>query len=55
MLELAQSFTAFYRDCRVLGAEPYELESLRLALSEAARMTIGRCLDLLGVTAPVHM
>ena len=55
VLELAQSFTAFYRDCRVLGAEPYELESLRLALSEAARMTIGRCLDLLGVTAPVHM
>ena len=55
VLELAQSFTAFYRDCRVLGAEPQELESLRLALSEAARMTIARSLDLLGITAPEHM
>ncbi len=25
-LELAQGFTAFYRDCRVLGAEPAEVE-----------------------------
>ena len=32
VLELAQGFTAFYRDCHVLGAEPRELESLRLAL-----------------------
>src|SRR5271169_4666912 len=46
VLELAQGFTAFYRDCRVLGAEPHELESLRIALSEAARMTIANCLGL---------
>src|SRR3982074_2835380 len=26
-LELAQAFSAFYRDCQVVGAEPYELES----------------------------
>ena len=31
-LELAQAFTAFYRDCRVVGAEPRTLESFRLAL-----------------------
>ena len=30
-LELAQDFTAFYRDCRVVGAEPEALESFRLA------------------------
>jgi arginyl-tRNA synthetase len=55
VLELAQGFTAFYRDCHVLGAEPRELESLRLALSEATRATIARCLDLLGVSAPEQM
>jgi len=55
VLELAQGFTAFYRDCRVLRAEPYELESLRIALSEAARTTIARCLGLLGVSAPEQM
>ncbi|HTQ69369.1 MAG TPA: arginine--tRNA ligase [Solirubrobacteraceae bacterium] len=55
VLELAQGFTAFYRDCRVLGAEPYALESLRIALSEATRVTIARCLGLLGVSAPQEM
>ncbi|MFZ1155582.1 MAG: arginine--tRNA ligase, partial [Solirubrobacteraceae bacterium] len=30
-LELAQQFTAFYRDCRVLGAESQAIESQRLA------------------------
>ena len=35
-LELAQEFTAFYRDCRVVGAEPREVESFRLALSVAS-------------------
>ena len=55
MLELAQGFTAFYRDCRVLGAEPHEVESLRIALSEAARITIANCLGLLGVSAPQEM
>ena len=28
-LELAQDFTAFYRDCQVVGAEPPELEDVR--------------------------
>ncbi len=54
-LELAQGFTAFYRDCRVLGAEPTEVESERLALCVASRDTIARCLDLLGVSAPREM
>src|SRR6478752_6680212 len=51
-LELAQGFTAFYRDCRVLGAEPDTLESRRLALCVASRRAIARCLHLLGVNAP---
>ncbi len=54
-LELAQVFTAFYRDCRVLGAEPATAESLRIALCVASAGTIARCLDVLGVTAPEHM
>jgi arginyl-tRNA synthetase len=54
-LELAQGFTAFYRDCRVVGAEPEALESQRIALCVASRSAIARCLDLLGVSAPAHM
>lgn len=54
-LELAQDFTAFYRDCHVLGVQPRETESLRLALALAARRTIARALDLLGVGAPEQM
>jgi len=54
-LELAQDFTAFYRDCHVLGVEPVGTESLRLALSLAARDTIARSLELLGVSAPTSM
>jgi arginyl-tRNA synthetase len=55
VLELSQSFTAFYRDCRVVGAEPEATESLRLALSLASKRTVARCLDLLGVRAPEEM
>jgi arginyl-tRNA synthetase len=54
-LELAQEFTAFYRDCRVVGAEPPAVESFRLALSVAAQRVIARSLALLGVTAPESM
>jgi arginyl-tRNA synthetase len=54
-LELAQDFTAFYRDCRVVGAEPQTLESFRVALSVAAQRTIAIGLGLLGVSAPESM
>jgi len=54
-LELAQGFTAFYRDCRVVGAEPHSVESLRIALCVASGRTIASCLDLLGVGAPEEM
>jgi len=54
-LELAQTFTAFYRDCHVVGAEGAGTESFRLALSAAAKRTIARSLNLLGVSAPDKM
>jgi arginyl-tRNA synthetase len=54
-LALAQTFTAFYRDCHVVGAEPLEVESFRIALCVASGATIARCLDLLGVSAPAKM
>jgi arginyl-tRNA synthetase len=54
-LELAQQFTAFYRDCRVLGAESPAIESQRLALCVASGQTIASALDLLGVRAPMAM
>jgi arginyl-tRNA synthetase len=54
-LELAQEFTAFYRDCKVVGAEPATVESFRIALSQAARQTIKLALHLLGVGAPDSM
>jgi arginyl-tRNA synthetase len=54
-LELAQAFTAFYRDCKVVGAEPESVESLRVALSQASRQVIALALWLLGVSAPDSM
>ena len=41
-LELAQSFTAFYRDCKVVGVEPETVESFRVALSQSARQVIAQ-------------
>ncbi|MEA2246412.1 MAG: arginyl-tRNA synthetase [Solirubrobacteraceae bacterium] len=54
-LDLAQAFTAFYRDCQVVGAEPQDAEDFRLRLSVVSRSTIARALDLLGVGAPEQM
>ena len=54
-LELAQEFTAFYRDCRVVGATPATVESFRIALSVASQRVIALSLGLLGVSAPASM
>jgi arginyl-tRNA synthetase len=54
-IELAREFTAFYRDCRVVGARPEALESFRVALSVATQRTIALSLGLLGVSAPESM
>ncbi len=53
--EVASDFHAFYRDCRVVGAESPELENLRIALCVACKGVIARSLDLLGVEAPEQM
>jgi arginyl-tRNA synthetase len=54
-LELAQVFTAFYRDCQVVGVEPEALEDWRLRLCVVTQRTIAQALDLLGVEAPDEM
>jgi len=56
-LEVAQLFSAFYRDCRVLPDEPAEipLSRARLALTGAARQVLANALGLLGISAPESM
>ena len=55
----AADFHAFYRDCKVIGAEddgaPPGTEAARLALCVATKRVIARTLDLLGVSAPERM
>jgi arginyl-tRNA synthetase len=51
-LELARAFSAFYRDCQVVGGED---ESFRIALSVQTKRVIARALELLGVEAPDAM
>jgi arginyl-tRNA synthetase len=50
--ELAQQFSAFYRDCKVVGTPE---EPFRLALSVQTQRVIAQSLELLGVTAPEEM
>jgi arginyl-tRNA synthetase len=50
--ELAQQFSAFYRDCKVVGTAE---EPFRLALSVQTQRVIAQSLELLGVTAPEEM
>jgi arginyl-tRNA synthetase len=58
-LALSQTFTAFYRDCQVVGLDDdaggADVESVRIALSVASARVISRCLGLLGVSAPERM
>jgi arginyl-tRNA synthetase len=54
--ETAQEFSAFYRDCRVVGAaEEGGDEDVRLVISVLAKDVLARSLDLLGVEAPESM
>jgi arginyl-tRNA synthetase len=54
-LALAQEFTGFYEQCRVVGSTPAELESFRIAVSSATQGVIALALGLLGVSAPRSM
>jgi arginyl-tRNA synthetase len=57
LLDVAQLFSAFYRDCRVLPDEPAEipLSQARLALTDATRQVLANALGLLGISAPEAM
>jgi arginyl-tRNA synthetase len=50
--QLAQDFSAFYRDCKVVGTPE---EPFRLALCLQTKDVIARSLDILGVSAPDEM
>ena len=55
--DLASTFHAFYRDCRVVSSDPAEadLTKARLRLAEAAKLVLARTLKLMGVGAPEKM
>jgi arginyl-tRNA synthetase len=54
--ETAQDFSAFYRDCRVVGAEEEGGdEDVRIAIAVMAKRVLAQALDLLGVEAPEQM
>ena len=56
-LEVAQLFSQFYRDCRVLTDEPAEvpISRARLALTDAVRQVLANVLGLMGILAPESM
>ena len=53
--ELATAFHAFYRDARVVDPDEPERSAKRLALVQAAQVSIARSLALLGISAPEAM
>ena len=53
--ELATAFHAFYRDARVVDADEPDRSAKRLALVDAARITLANALGLLGISAPDSM
>ena len=53
--ELATAFHAFYRDARVVDPADPERSAKRMALVEAARITLANALGLLGIAAPEAM
>jgi arginyl-tRNA synthetase len=52
---VAADFHAFYRDCKVVGAEGEGVERSRLALCMVTKRTIASALELLGISAPERM
>ena len=54
-LELARTFSGFYRDCRVVDAQNQALSQARLLLCRAAQIGLQKTLALIGVAAPATM
>ncbi len=53
--ELATTFHGFYRDARVVDPDEPTRSATRLALAQAARITLANALALLGISAPDSM
>jgi arginyl-tRNA synthetase len=55
--DLASTFHAFYRDCRVVSSDPADadLTRARLRLAKAAKLVLAQTLTLMGVGAPERM
>lgn len=54
-IDLAKTFNAFYRDCKVVDLDKPELSQARLMLCQAARVVLARILTLVGVSTPEEM
>jgi len=54
-IRVADDFHRFYHDHVVLASKGGEHETFRLALVDATRTVIARCLDLVGIEAPERM
>ena len=53
--ELATTFHGFYRDAKVVDPDEPARSAARLALADAARITLANALTLLGISAPEAM
>ncbi len=53
--DLASTFSIFYRDCKVVDATAPDLTAARLQLCRAAKITLARTLELMGMSAPESM
>lgn len=53
--DLAELIHAFYNECRVIDRENLELSGSRLALCKACQQVIKNALQLIAVSAPIHM
>ena len=56
-MELATAFHTFYQNCRVVSSKKSDLPTTkaRLLLVDATRLVLGRCLELMSMTAPDEM
>ena len=52
---LAENVHAFYNECRVIDRERADISASRLALVKASQIVIKNALNLIGVSAPIHM
>ena len=52
---LAESVHVFYNECRVIDKENLDISASRLALVKASQIVLKNALNLIGVSAPIHM